>query len=263
MGDITDATQMNDEPVNIICIRWGTRYGVHYVNNLHAGVRKHLHRPFRFVCVTDDPAGLAAGVEAVPIPDNPGIPGWPNVFLKLLITADGFANLKGPTLFCDIDIAIIDDIDGFFTYMPGKNVIIHNWIELHKQLFRKRPAIGNSSVFRFEAGKSQYICDTFMREKEHAINRSIYRTEQAFLTYAMQERHWWPDTWVRSFKRHSMRPFPFNLFFPPVLPKQTRILVFHGKPDPDEAISGYKGKRPHHHARPAPWIAAYWPPDND
>jgi hypothetical protein len=254
---------MNNPSVNIVCFKWGTRYGVHYVNNLYAGVKKHLHRPFRFVCVTDNPTGLVQGIETAPIPKNPGMPTWPNVFLKLLITADGFADLKGPTLFCDIDIAVINDIDCFFDYMPGKNIIIHNWIEARKQIFRKRPAIGNSSVFRFEAGKSQYICDTFVREKERAIDRSIFCTEQAFLTYAMKESYWWPEKWARSFKRHSMRLFPLNLFLQPVLPKETRILVFHGKPDPDEAIHGYKGKRLHHHTCPAPWITEYWPQDKN
>ena len=249
---------MNDQLVNVICFKWGTRYGVHYVNNLYAGVKKYLHRPFRFVCVTDNPAGLTDGIETAPIPENPGIPGWPSVFLKLLITADGFANLKGPTLFCDIDIAIFDDIDCFFDYMPGKNVIIHNWIERRKQIVRKRPAVGNSSVFRFEAEKSQYICDTFLREKEQAIDHNIYCTEQAFLTYAMKERSWWPEKWVRSFKRHSMRPFPLNLFLPPVLPRGVRILAFHGRPDPDKAIRGYRSKKIHYRTRPAPWLADYW-----
>lgn len=252
---------MNDQPVNVICFKWGTRYGVHYVNNLYAGVKKHLHRPFRFICVTEDPSGLTEGIESVPIPENPGHPNWPNVFLKLLITADGFAGLQGPTLFFDIDIIITGDIDCFFDYKLGKNVIIHNWIERRKTMFRKRPEIGNSSVFRFEAGKSQYICDTFLKEKDRAIDRSIFVTEQAFLTYAMKERYWWPEEWVRSFKRHSMRPFPLNLFLAPVLPKDTRILVFHGRPDPDQALVGFKGKHPNRHSRPAPWISNYWTQD--
>ena len=246
------------DPVNIVTLKWGTRYGPHYVNRLYRGIEKHLHRPFRFLCVTEDPSGLVEGIETCPIPNNPGIEGWPNVFLKLLVTADGFADLKGPTLFMDIDIAITGGIDCFFDYMPGKNVIIHNWIERRKTLFRKRPAIGNSSVFRFEAGQSQYICDTFLREKEAAVDRARYCTEQAFLTYAMKERYWWPEGWVRSFKRNSMRPFPLNLLLPPVLPKGTRILVFHGKPDPDEALAGYRGKRIHHRTLPAPWVGDYW-----
>ena len=189
----------DDSPVNVVCLKWGTRYGPHYTNTLYAGVKKHLHRPFRFVCVTDNTAGLTEGIETSPIPPNPGMTApWPNVFLKLLLTGTGFANLKGPTLFLDVDLAVIDDIDCYFDYLPGKNCIIHNWIEKRKTLFRKRPDIGNSSLFRFEAGQSQYICDTFLKEMERATDRAHFRTEQAFLTYAMREHHWWPDTWVRS-----------------------------------------------------------------
>ncbi len=253
--------EQKNSPVNIICLKWGTRYGPHYANALYAGVKKHLHRPFRFICVTEDGTGLHDGIETAPIPVNPGMTiKWPNVFLKLLITADGFANLKGPTLFCDLDVAIIDDIDCFFDYLPGKNCIIHNWIEMRKQLFRKAPDIGNSSLFRFEAGQSQYICDTFLREMDKAVNPSLFRTEQAFLTYAMREHHWWPDTWVRSFKRHCMWAFPFNLWLTPRLPAGTKVLVFHGRPDPDQAVKGYRGSRIHQHALPASWIAEYWSP---
>jgi len=249
---------MSVDRVNIICFKWGTRYGVHFVNNLHASVKKYLHRPFRFLCITDDPTGLNTGIETVPIPENPGIPGWPNVFLKLLITADGFADLKGPTLFFDIDIIITGDLDCFFDYKPGKNVIIHNWIERRKTLFRKRPEIGNSSVFRFEAGKSQYIYETFLKEKDRAIDRNFFVTEQAFLTYAMKERYWWPEEWVRSFKYNCTPTYPLNLFKMPKLPSGTRILVFHGRPDPDQGITGFRGRHATRHSLPAPWIADYW-----
>lgn len=249
----------SDTLVNVICLKWGKRYGPHYVNILYDGVRKYLHRPFRFVCVTDDPTGLQAGIDTAPIPPDPGTSiAWPNVFLKLLVTGDGFAGLKGPTLFLDVDLAITGDLDGFFDYLPGKNCIIHNWIERRKTLLRRAPDIGNSSVFRFEAGKSQYICDTFLREIARATDRTQFRTEQAFLTYAMRERYWWPDAWVRSFKRHSMRTFPLNLWLAPTLPEGAKILVFHGKPDPDEALVGYRGKRPHQHTLPAGWLAQYW-----
>jgi hypothetical protein len=252
------------DSVNVICLKWGTRYGPHYVNTLYAGVRKHLHRPFRFVCVTDSSAGLTAGIETVPLPPDPGTSiQWPNVFMKLLVTADGFAGLKGPTLFLDVDLAITADIDCFFDYLPGKNCIIHNWIERRKTLFRRAPDIGNSSVFRFEAGKSQYICDKFLQEIGRATDRKHFRTEQAFLTYAMFFYHWWPDEWVRSFKRHCMQPFPFNLWLEPKLPAKTRILVFHGKPDPDEALVGYRGKRPHQHTLPARWLAQFWNNSNE
>jgi len=34
--------------------------------------------------------------------------------------------------------------------------------------------------------------------------------------------------------------------------------VFHGRPDPDEALTGYKGRKLHHHIKAAPWISDHW-----
>jgi hypothetical protein len=252
---------MENTRVNVVCLKWGRRYPVHYVNILYAGVQKYLHRPFRFVCITDDKQGLSQGIEAVDILPDPHMPQpwfWPNIFLKLAVTADGAAGLQGPTLFLDIDIAITGDLDCFFDYMPGKNCMIHNWVEARKTIFKKAPAIGNSSVFRFEAGKSNYIYETFLAEMNRAVDQKYFRTEQAFLTYAMKEVYWWPAEWVRSFKRHSMWVFPLNYILKPSLPSGCRILAFHGKPDPDEALAGYSGKHLHHYCRPATWLSTYW-----
>ncbi|MDB6080445.1 MAG: nucleotide-diphospho-sugar transferase [Akkermansiaceae bacterium] len=251
---------MPGEPVNIVCMKWGTRYPSHYVNILYRSLGKHLSRPFRFLCITDDTTGLVDGVETMPFPPNPGITQakWPNVFMKLVITEDGFANLVGPTLFLDLDLVVLDSIDSFFDYKPGKNIIIHNWIERRKQIFRKRPEIGNSSIFRFEAGKSQYIYDTFINQIHEADDRTKFRTEQVFLTYAMKERYWWPEEWVRSFKYHCRPAFPLNLILAPQKPRGAKFLVFHGQPDPHDAIDGARGKKLHHRFLPAPWVADFW-----
>ena len=249
-------------PVNILCLKWGTRYGPHYVNILYKSVARHLKRPFRFYCCTEDATGLLEEVKIIPFPGRPpGLPTawqWPDVMAKLCMTENGFGGLQGPTLFLDLDVAIMGNIDVFFDYLPGKNCIIHNWIESHKTLFRKRPHIGNSSIFRFEAGSAGYIFETFLREMDRALNRDLYATEQAFLTYAMKEVHWWPDEWARSYKRHCRPAFPLNRFVSPKPPEGCRILVFHGRPDPDEAIAGFKGRKLHHMMKPAPWIAEHW-----
>ncbi|MBQ8376369.1 MAG: hypothetical protein IJX33_04875 [Akkermansia sp.] len=251
-----------DATCNVICLKWGTRYPAAYTNTLYRSVKKHLHRPFRFVCVTDDPTGLDEGIDAQPFPPNPGYKDerqWPGIFSKLAITQDGFADLKGPTLFLDVDVVIMDDIDCFFDYKPGENCIIHNWIEWHKTLFRKRPEIGNSSIFRFEAGKSGYIYETFIKEFDRAHDKSQFPTEQAFLTYAMKQKgvNWWPYDWAQSYKRCCRPIFPLNLFVAPKPPK-TRILVFHGNPDPDQAVVGFDDGKAHHKVLPAPWIEDYW-----
>lgn len=250
---------MQGTHVNIVCLKWGTRYPAEYTNRLYRSVKRHLSRPFRFVCVTDDPSGLEEGVDAVEFAQNPGFDAgkWPNVFMKLCLFKEGFADLEGPTLFFDVDVVIMEDLDCFFDYKPGKNCIIHNWLPWRKTLFRGLPHIGNSSLFRYEAGRSGYVYDVFVREFQQANDHSCYPTEQAFLTHAMEEVYWWPDEWVLSFKRHCVPVFPLNLLRAPRKP-DTKVLVFHGLPDPDQATVGFNDGVLHHRTLPAPWIADYW-----
>lgn len=246
--------------LNIICMKWGTRYPAHYVNVLFRSVGRHLSRPFRFLCITDDSSDLLPEIETCGFPENPGIrqAKWPNVFMKLMITRDGFADLSGPTLFLDLDLIVLGSLDDLFDYHPGDYCIIHNWIERRKQLLRRRPPIGNSSVFRFDAGRSNEIHETFLREIKDADDRSKFRTEQTFLTHAMKKPRWWPESWIRSFKYHSRPVFPLNLLMAPRPPRNARLLVFHGTPDPEDAVNGFKHAKIHHRVRPAPWVAEHW-----
>src|ERR1044071_4309563 len=54
--------------VNIICMKWGTKFGPEYVNRLHSMVSRHLAREHRFICFTDDSSGLDAGIQTLPLP---------------------------------------------------------------------------------------------------------------------------------------------------------------------------------------------------
>lgn len=253
-------TTENSESVNVLCLKYGTRYPSYYVNRLYAGVCRHLKRPFHFHCCTDNSEGIHEDIHIIPFPQNPGLKSWwPHVLVKLMLTKEDFGSFQGPTLFLDLDVVITGSLDVFFDYKPGSFCMIHNWVNWRKALLGKRPCVGNSSVFRFNAGKSSdYIYQTFLRKMHHAEDRNQFNTEQAFLTYAAKDVTWWPETWVRSFKWNLRPLFPLNLMLTPKLPSDCRILVFHGKPDPDEAITGYRGKRPHHHIKPASWIADNW-----
>ena len=268
------AKAANATPVNVLCMKWGSYYTADYVNRLYAGVRRNLLRPFRFVCVTDDANGLAPGIEAVPFPPDPKVPGtyvprpWPNIFAKLALFKDGFADLKGPTLFLDIDILVTGPLDRFFDYRPGEFCIIHNWVERRKSLFRKVPPIGNSSCFRFEAGSSGGVWDVFLREKDEPGQVERFRLgSQKFQTYAMMKTgkvNWWPSSWVCSFKRQLVPIFPLNKIFTPWRPpKSASIVAFHGQPDLPQALEGYylkydKPVKPHLTCKPTKWILEYW-----
>lgn len=259
----------NSSRVNVLCLKWGDRYPAFYVNRLYAQVQRNLSRPFRFVCVTDDSAGIDPAIDCVPFPDDPQVLDrpWPNIFVKLCLFKRGFANLEGPTLFLDIDLLILRSIDKFFDYHPGDFCIIHNWVERRKMIFRKLPFIGNSSCFRFDAGSEQAarVYEIFLRDKGKAELKYpyLYAGSQKFQTRAMAEAGtvtWWPDDWVCSFKRQCIPIFPLNLLLTPRYPKTASVIAFHGRPDIDEAIAGYRGKdvKAHLSCLPTPWVAEHW-----
>ncbi len=247
---------MAETGANIVTLKWGDRYGPHFVNRLYRGVSINLMRNFRFLCFTDDPIGLRPEIEPYPLPridlpDEFARSAW----LKLGLFGNGTGDMEGDCMFLDLDLLITGGIDCFFDYMPGRKCIIHNWVQKH-QVFKKRPDVGNSSVFRWTANTTHYIVDKFQSERDWAIRK--FRPPQTYLTYSLGEKYWWPDDWVRSFKRHATPAFPCNLLFPPKLPPGTRILVFHGRPDPDEALNGHRAARLHRRTQPAPWISDHW-----
>jgi len=259
--------------VNVVCIKYGRYYGAFYVNRLYAGVKRHLARPFRFVCVTNDATGIRPEVECVPFAEDPGVPGrkWPNIFSKLTLFKDGFANLEGPTLCLDLDTLVMGPLDKFFDYRPGDFCIIRNWVEFYKCIFRRRPLIGNSSCFRFDAGRSNAVYEFFLREKDDPDKAYLFtKGSQKLQTRAMFHAgavSWWPRGWVASFKRQCIPPFPLNKFLTPRQPKDASVIAFHGRPDIPEARSGYlfrevKGARvavkSHLTCLPTPWIDSLW-----
>ncbi len=121
------------QAVNVLCIKWGRKYGPEYVNRLHAMVRRHLRRPHRFVCLTDDGTGIDAGIETHPIPqvgfaefDSRQPWSFQHGWLKLTSFASPLYDLSGPTLFLDLDIVIVDALDPFFDH-PGTFCVIREW----------------------------------------------------------------------------------------------------------------------------------------
>ena len=129
-------------------------------------------------------------------------------------------------------------------------MIIKDWI--------KKDGTGNSSVYRFEVGAHPEVLAEF--ERSFGKIKKTHRNEQEYLSAAMMAKGalvYWPDHWCRSFKRHCIKPFSFFIARETEMPADTRVLVFHGKPDPHEAISGVSGKW-YRRFKPAAWVQSHW-----
>ena len=237
--------------MNIICMKWGDKFPSEYVNRLYAMVERNLDDKFHFVCFTENSLGIRDEVEIQPLPEldlPPGAPerGW----RKLTVFKEKFGGLSGPTLFLDLDVVIVGKLDEFFTY-PGDFLIAHD---------KKNPGKieGNSSVFRFEIGKYPEILEYF--EKNSELVKNEVRHEQAYLSreiHKLGKLEYWPDEWVPSFKYHCCPSWIKSWFRAPFIPNKSKIILFHGLPNPPEAIIGKSGKW-YRHIQPSPWIKNYW-----
>ena len=245
------------QPVNVLTLKWGTRYGSQFVNKLFKAVTRNLTLPFRFVCFTDDPTGLDDGIESFPIPEIDLDPperylGW----RKLCLFRDDLP-LEGQCLFLDLDILITGSLDDFFSYETQKIPIIRDWVALGRRIFPKGPPVGNSSVFRFNANECSFVYEQYLREKDWAL--SNFRPPQSYLTHCIRPRMaFWPKQWTISFKEHCRPVFPLNYLVEARCPPDARIVVFHGRPDPDEAAYGFRGKKIHHYVKPTTWVRELW-----
>jgi len=235
--------------VNVICIKWGELYGPQYVNRLYAMVKRNLTLEHRFVCLTDDQTGLSSEIEVLPIPEiyvqpDKDVSPW----RKLALFSTSIGELQGKTLYLDLDIVIMDNIDCFFTY-SDKFTIIENWTQ-------KGRGIGNSSVYCFKIGEFSNVLEHFTENTKEVYEK--YSNEQTYLSKHIGDIEFWPDEWCRSFKFHSIPKGLSRYILTPSPPKECRILVFHGHPNPNDAASGNYGSKLRKYFHPSPWIEEYW-----
>ncbi len=248
---------------NVLCIKWGTRYGSEYVNRLYHGVRNHITGPLRFVCLTDNAESIDAGVEIHPLPVTPfdeaafdakrGGETW----RKIGLFQPGLVGLKGDTLFLDLDVVITGSLDELFDFEPGQFCVIQDWLEKRRAWLPGRDGrVGNTSVFRFNLADHANVYTHFEANQREVLD--AYRIEQQYVSDILKDcTEFWPDQWVQSFKRSCRRVFPLNHIKSPSEPVGCRVLVFHGRPFPDQAISGFSGGL-FHSTLPARWLESHW-----
>jgi hypothetical protein len=239
----------------IICAKWGTKYGVDYLNRLASMVRRNTTRETRLICFTDDATGADPWVTIAPLPPiNLPQRVSSSPWRKLSFWQYPLLDLEGDVLFFDLDVVITGSIDEFFDYMPGRFCVAQNWTQLHQR-------VGNTSIYRFPVGKMSYIYDAFNADPEATLSR--YRIEQQYISAVSSDAVFFPRSWCLSFK-HSLLPiWPLRFFVSAPLPPGTKVVAFHGKPDPDEARDGIwpvsaAWKRLYKHVRPTSWIADHW-----
>lgn len=200
-------------------------------------VKRNLHIPFRFLCMTDDPRGINPNVEILPLEDE-GLEGW---WYKVTLFKQQLYHIKEPTLYLDLDVVIKNDIEPFFD-LPGEFCIIEDWNSYPERRF------WNSSIFRFIPGAHPEVWEDFIKNPDEIIRR--LHGDQEWITEKMPNPTLWPKEWCPSFKANCIDRRKRTLL---PEPEAAKIVVFHGRPNPPEAISGIIKRYP-----PCTWVAKYW-----
>lgn len=260
---MTSALLPDATVVNVVCIKWGSKYPSYYVNRLYRGVARHLGREHRFACFTDDPEGIEPGIEVHPLPVEPFESeivaamqrrGRKGAWRKISLFRPGLAGMVGPMLGFDLDVTITGGLDELVDHAPDKVCMRREW----RYEWQGRQG-GHGSVFCFDPARHIYLYEDFARDpggsvEQHRGSEQYYTSMTA---YRRGELAYWPGELIASFKRDAMRLPPMNYLAPPVLPDNCRVMCFHGKPKMEEALAGYAGGV-FTHTKPAPWLRRHW-----
>jgi hypothetical protein len=226
---------LNEHKNYVVCLKFGTKYGPEYVNNLYNMVQRNLTLDHEFVCFTENADGLDENIRVEPLPEIAGIKGavgwwWKPMFFNKRLP------LKGTILYFDLDVIIFENIDKLFTHKPGEFLIIRDFNRFMIKNYQKF----NSSVFRLDIGMHPHVWTDFIKNPQDPIRR--YHGDQDWIRAKItKDFDFWPDEWIQSYKwemrgKPQMKGTKGNRDFvhpgEPKILKETSVAVFHGDPNP-------------------------------
>ena len=186
----------------VVCVHYGNKYPVEYVNILNRMVKRHSDATL--ICVTDTKEGkdMDIGIHIGEF----GFEGWWN---KIQLFKEDF--LKGERfLYLDLDVVITEDISAILE-RKEKFVTIKDWIF----------DTYNSSAMLMTGGEHAHVYDLFIRDREKAMS-SCPQGDQQWITNYIPASLFSEDDFA-SFRMSGCESEP-----------KGKIVVFHGKPDPHE-----------------------------
>lgn len=220
--------------LSVVCWKWAPQPGyrstytadtVHVLRNM---VRRHYTDPHRFICVTDDPAGLDPDVEVVPLWNDyadlqhPSNYLYPSCYRRLKAFSPEIRSLFGKRFVSlDLDCVIVDDLRPIW----NRREDFVAWGGT-----TSKPNSVNGSMFLMTAGARAQVWTNFhpVYSPKHAKDAGFYGSDQAWIGYCLSSRceaRWTTADGVYSYRMHVA---PYGGRMPP----GARIVFWNGKKDP-------------------------------
>jgi len=222
--------------LNFACVYYGDKYSKpatapwSYIQNLYSMVKRNLTIPHRFICFTDNviihkrKEFKHSDIEFRKFKRH-DFEGW---FNKLQLFSPQ-SELEGDTLYMDLDIVIMKNIDSFATIGESKNFVGMNDFNPTSGLF-------NSSIMRFNNQYHNIIWEEYIKKRgdftkmhgDQEIISSIIKDHKDTISF--------PDEWTQSYKWLNRKGERYHI------DKMTyeqdpnaKVCVFHGNPNPHES----------------------------
>ena len=216
---------------------WGKKYSPIYVERLHAGVRKHLKQPFRFMCMTerDRIANFTNGIERHAIKD-PMLTEIKGCFARLRMFDPGWQQNRqiDDRLVClDLDVVITGPLDPLFD-RPELLVVLQG-------ANASNPCPYNCSVMMLRKGAHTELWTDFDVNKLDYIPRHEFPDDQGWLWYRAPKLAGWQvgaKSGIYAFQKPGWPPGE-------ALPSDARMVSFIGWRDPNAFTR-------------LPWVKEHW-----
>lgn len=217
----------------VVCWRWKTakpyrtEFGPETVNVLRRMVARHYPKPHRFICLTDDPAGIDKGIEVLPIfTDFTHLPSPhgrdnPSCYRRLRMFSRDAGALFGPRFVSmDLDTVITGDLRPLFD-RPEEIVLYGD----------TNPATPyNGSMILMTAGSRTKVWDEFDPETSPAYARKLgyYGSDQAWISACLGPNE------PKFTRRDGVYSFRNEIGWDGILPFNARMVMMHGQHSPWE-----------------------------
>ena len=222
--------------LNFACVYYGDKYTRpptdpwSYLRNLYNMVERNLTVPYRFVCFTDSTVlhkqrefrGKDIDFRQFKRHD---FEGW---FNKLQLFSPE-SKLEGDTLYMDLDVVIMKNIDELATIGESKNFVGMNDFNPSSGLF-------NSSIMRFNNQYHSIIWKEYLKRKTEFNNAHGDQDIISAIIKSHEDTIAFPDSWTQSYKWLNRKGERYHI------DKMTyeqdpnaKVCVFHGNPNPHES----------------------------
>lgn len=227
------ASPSSGQPLTILCVRFGNKYGREYVERLRNMVSRHITVPYEFACLTDDQHPIE-GVRTIYQPNAGYVRGW----WHKIHMFDPALPINGRIIYLDLDVVIHNNINKLSTVWTNDFIGIHDF----NRAFHASWHYLNSSVMAWTAGTQKNIYEQFLANPRDA--QRLAGDQDWIWKLAKGHMKFWPKEWIQSYKweirkREDLTMINGKRAFSKVkddvvVHPDCCIAVFHGDPNPHD-----------------------------